>query len=183
MLNRRDAFSLIEIMVAIMMLSIVLVTLSSSEGLVLNSSRKAKLTTLAVLAAKNLMSDIDINYQVQGFDYINNLAKKEEKDFTEPEYAGWRWVREVREVEFPIGELLKMATEQSKEEEENASASQADAFIGLLGTNIDKIMKETVREVSITVFWPLRGGSSFANYSMVYYVVDYDKASVFTPTM
>ncbi len=94
-------------MIALVIISIALVALSSIQGIALNSTRKSRFVTLATVAAKNMMSEIDITSTLKGFNYVKELGEKTDGDFDAPEYKGWKWVREVKEINFPISQIMK----------------------------------------------------------------------------
>ena len=196
MKQNKKAFTLIEVMIALVIISIALVALSSSQGIALNSARKGRFLTMATLAAKNMMADIDITSTIKGFSYVKELGEKTEGDFEEEDYKGWKWVREVKEVNFPISAIMKsyMAGgassedgaegQQATEGTQGSNASSQEAqMLSIVGNNVERFMKESVREVTVTVMWPVKGGRSFSNMKLVYYLVDYNAIQSFAPVM
>lgn len=196
-LNRKG-FTLIEVMIALVIISIALVALSSSQGIALNSTRKSRFVTLATVAAKNMMSEIDITSTLKGFTYIKELGEKTDGDFDAPEYKGWKWIREVKEVNFPISQIMKSymggggaATEEGDTANTTASnnnnsgqaSSQEAQILNMVATNLETFMKQSVREVTVTVMWPVRGGQEFSSLKLVYYAVDYNAIQTFAPVM
>ena len=195
----RSAFTLIEVMISLVIISIALVALSSSQSIALNSTRKSRFITMATFAAKNKMADIDVMTTLKGFSYVKDMGEKEEGDFDEEDYKGWKWVTEVKEVKFPISAIMKSylggggETEKGSEESvptntaeatatEQASSQEAQ-ILNMVAKNIESFMKQSVREVTVTVLWPVRGGQEFSNLKLVYYVVDYNAVQNFAPVI
>jgi len=194
----RNGFTLIEVMIALAIISMVLVVLSGIQGTALTSTRKSKFVTLATVAAKNMMSEIDVLSTLKGFTYIKDLGEKTEGEFDTPDYKGWKWVREVKEVNFPISAIMKSymgASSPAGGDNTNSSTtpaatpgdqsanSQESQMMTMVGNNIETFMKQSVREVTVTVMWPVKGGQSFSSLKLVYYAVDYDAIQTFTPVM
>jgi prepilin-type N-terminal cleavage/methylation domain-containing protein len=188
MLKNIRAFTLVEVLVALMIIAMTVLSLITSQGIALKSTRKARIITKATLAAKKLMTEIEVNYDLQGFNYIESLAKKEEKEFEEKIYKGWKWEREIKEVEFPITKMLnfymnigkKMSGEASQEESYEPNSSDLGMF-KIITDSIETIMKQSVREITVKVYWPIKGGRDYSSLQLVYFVVDNDKVASFVP--
>jgi hypothetical protein len=182
-------------MIALVIISIALVALSSSQGIALNSTRKSKFVTLATVAARNMMSEVDILSTLKGFTYVKELGEKTEGEFEDPEYKGWKWVREVKEVNFPISQIMKsyMGGGDAGTEGENTNStstqdnkqanSQEAQMLSMITNNVETFMKQSVREITVTVMWPVKGGQEFSSLKLVYYAVDYNAIQTFAPVM
>ena len=173
-------------MLSLLILSITLVALTSSQGLSLNSTRKSKFITLATITARNMMSEIDINADFKGFDYVKDLGEKTEGDIEDENFKGWKWKREVKEINLPITAIMKtfLSKEASTEEgEKSAPSGQEEQILGMVATNVEKLMKESMREITITVLWPVRAGKEFSSVKLVYYVANIDGVQNFVPVM
>lgn len=188
----KSAFTLIEVMIALMILSFTLLTLSQSQAVALNSTRKSRLVTLATIAAKNMMVEIDLMADVRGFQYIKDMGEKDEGTFDKGIYKGWRWTREIKEVTFPLGKIINMVMGQgglSGEEEDSSEeipplgSGMEGQLMSMISNNIEKLMKDSMREVTITVLWPVKGGKEFSNMKIVYYIVDYEAVEKFVPSI
>lgn len=201
----RHGFTLIEVMIALFILSITLVALFSGQGIALSSARRSKFITMATFAAKNKMADIDVLSTLKGFSYVKDMGEKTEGDFEEEEYKGWKWVVEVKEVKFPISDIMKSylgggesgegnntnssvpsASSNSSTEGQGQggqAGSQEGQMLNMVAKNIETFMKQSVREVTVTVLWPVRGGQEFSNLKLVYYVVDYNAVQSFAPVI
>jgi general secretion pathway protein I len=196
-LRRSRAFTLIEVMIALMILSITLVALSSGQAVALTSTRKSRLVTMATIAAKNKMAEIDLMADVKGFNYVKDLGEKTEDPFDEEVYKGWKWMREVKEVNIPITAIMKMFTSQAAAEGEAEGEAGTEAGTGaaplgggeeaqildMITSNIEKLMKNSIREITVTVYWPVKAGKEFSSIKLVYYVVDFETVQTFTPVM
>ncbi len=196
MKRNKAAFTLIEVMISLVIISIALVALSSSQGIALNSTRKGRFVSMATFAAKNKMADIDVLSTLKGFSYVKDLGEKTEGEFEEEDYKGWKWVTEVKEVNFPISAIINSyigggttSTEESGESAASGSTtaettgSQEAQILSMVGKNIETFMKQSVREVTVTVMWPVRGGQEFSSLKLVYFVVDYNAVQNFAPVL
>lgn len=187
MLKKTKAFTLIEVLISLTIISMVVLALVSSQGMTIKSTKKAQVMTLATFAARNLMTEIEIMIEQKGFDYINTLEQKTESDFEEEIYKGWKWEREINEVNFPLSELfnayssMQNATQEADQDyEQNTQDTQ---MLKMITDSVSSLIKEAVKEVSIKVFWPIRGGSDFSNIIIVYYIIDFNKINSFIPSM
>ncbi len=176
-------------MIALMILAVTLVALSSGQIVALNSTRKSRLTTMATIAAKNMMSDIELMTELKGFTYVKDLGEKAEGSLEGENYTGWKWMREVKEVNFPITAIMNMFTAKEKSEAEasgeaNPIGGGAEAeILNMISSNVEKLMKDSVREITVTVSWPVKAGKAFSNVKLVYYVVDFETVQKFVPVM
>ena len=188
MKQKNSAFTLIEVMISLMILSITMVSLMGGQLIALKTSQKAKFVTLATLAAKNIMEDIDTNIAAKGFIYVKDLGEKKEDDFEDEQYKGWKWKIEVKEVVLPISNIMKtfMASggEDNGEEggtQESVAGSGEEQILSLIAGSVEKVMKDSLREVSVTVSWPVKAGTEYSSLILVYYVVDFDAVKNFVP--
>jgi prepilin-type N-terminal cleavage/methylation domain-containing protein len=191
----KKAFTLIEVMIALMILSFTLLALSQSQAVALNSTRKSRLLTLATIAAKNMMTDIELMADVKGFQYIKDMGEKEEGTFDKGIYKGWKWTKEVKEVTFPLSKIINMIMGQEDLSSESGESGYLDSdepalgsgmegqLMNMISSNIEKLMKDSMREITVTVLWPVRGGKEFSNMKIVYYVVDYEAVEKFVPSI
>lgn len=180
------AFTLVEVLIATLILSITLITLSSGGGTAMYSTRRAILFTEAGILASNMMNKIDLMIELEGFKYLEKIGKKREGSFEEKQYSNWKWSEEVKDVNIPVSELIKSLTSKKSEDINNTNGKtnvEEEVFINLIGNNIDQIMKKAIREVTVTVYWPIRAGKDFSSTSIVYYVVDYEEVSKFVPSI
>jgi len=174
------AFTLIEVLIATLILSVTLIALASGGGVAVNASRRSILYTEASILASNLMQELDVMIDIQGFKHLEQIGKKREGSFEEEKYRSWKWVKEVKEVKIPVSELLKILL---KDKEDNQNIGQEEVFVNLIASNIDKIINQATKEITVTVLWPVRGGRSFSSIALVYYVIDYEEVAKFVPTL
>jgi len=173
-------------MIAMMILSITLVSLLGGQVVALRTSQKAKFMTLATNAARDLMEDIDINIAAKGFVYVKDLGEKQEGNFEEPQYKGWKWMKEVKEVKIPISTIMKtfLSSSEMKQESQDVGSTPAEEqILNLVAGNVEKVMKDSLKEVSVTVYWPVKAGTQYSSLVLVYYVVDFDAVRNFVPEM
>lgn len=186
MKQRNKAFTLVEVMIALMILSITLTSMTGGQVMALSTSQKSRFITTAATLARNMMEDIDINATTKGFTYIKDLGEKQEGDLDDDGYKGWKWKREVKEVKLPISTIMKTlmsSGEMQQEAEDSGATSSEQQILGLIAGNVEKVMKDSLREVSVTVSWPVKAGTQYSSVTIVYYMVDYDAVKNFMPSI
>ena len=65
--------------------------------------------------------------------------------------------------------------------QEVGSTPGEEQILNLVAGNVEKVMKDSLREVSVTVFWPVKAGTQYSSLVLVYYVVDFDAVKNFVP--
>lgn len=96
------AFTLVEVLIALTILTIALLAIFKGNLLNLRSSREASDLTTAVLAAESLLKEV-VN---KGYPASGTLEGAFEEDY----YEGLKWKRTVETLEIPFVVDLKVVT-------------------------------------------------------------------------
>lgn len=138
--RRAGGFSLIEILMALGILSIaltgVLTLFASAQG----NSRKAEALTMATMLARKKMAEVALDMDkriVEG--RFPQDAEHEEGAFEVP-YDQYKWSIDVRKVELPLPPI------------QDEKAQLLQVFMEM----ISKQIAEAVREIKLTVTWMVR---------------------------
>lgn len=185
--KKRSAFSLLEVMIALMIISLTVVTLSGVESIAIKSNRKTIIYTRATILANRLMSEIELKVSNFGFAYLETLEKKTESTIDEKTYKGWKWTQEIKEISFPIGNLMQSMIgtnnfDSKEESSSNDSNKNLDAgMLNVLMMNLEQLISSSMRQVVITVYWPVKAGKSFGHMKLIYYPIDFSVVESYVP--
>lgn len=145
---RASGFTLVEIMIALAILSIGLVSLYAAQGNSLRASGQAEQVQTASLLARQLMTSKMLEIE-QGMEKGSFPEDKTEEtgEFDAP-FDRYRWEFVVRKVEIPL------AGQPEVPEEGAGSANQAPASAQQsLAQMVTKKISENVREITLKVIW------------------------------
>jgi general secretion pathway protein I len=147
-------FTLLEVVVALSILSISLVVLLESQASSLNNAAKARDLTIATLLARSKMVDIEQKVFDEGF---ATGSSNEEGDFAEEGHPEVKWNYEVSEVKFDISALDTLCGESEEEEKAGGLQAQCSSLLGsvtgMMGGFVEE-MARSVRACVLTVTWP-----------------------------
>jgi general secretion pathway protein I len=131
----RTAFTLLEVMIAMAILSISLLTLMDYAGNTLLTSGRAENMTVATMLARQKMTELEIELTqaMQRNEFPDE--KDEEGKFDEP-YEDYSWKLEIRKVELPA-----------------PVTGEKGSIQDMIGQNLTKQIAQTVRELKLTVAW------------------------------
>ncbi|MBF0492747.1 MAG: prepilin-type N-terminal cleavage/methylation domain-containing protein [Deltaproteobacteria bacterium] len=158
-------FTLLEIMIALAILSFSLLSLYSGMGNSLRASAEAEQTEKAVQLARGRMAEIRI-----GLD--EEMARgafpdeKEENGVFEKPFEDYRWAYSIKKVEIPFispqllgkeaGLDMGQASEKSGSTGQNSTPG-IDNIVNNLAQAVTKKISESIRELKVTVFWGEEG--------------------------
>ena len=158
--TRRRGFTLIEVMAAVMILAIALLSLlRANEQTLLLKGRAQNITTASLLAQEKI-SEILIDPAA--------LAESEEGDFGE-RFPYWRWRMENEEIDLPYDFDALQDSEASGTGTGAGSSPLADDAL------------PTIQYVTLTIFWP--EGNGEAELTVVEYVADIPRFEGGTPSL
>ena len=147
-------FTLLEIMVALAILSSTLVVLLQIITNNIRATNHAKLTTAATLLVRSKMTDIEDGILENGFSTDDEADKG---TFRDQGYADFRWESRIERIELPTD--MKQPAEQ-KSGDDSKSKDPMQALTGMMGglmsTFLEPIrvgLEESVRRVTVTVTW------------------------------
>ncbi len=156
---KRNGFSLVEVLLATIILAGALVALSSSwSGTVSSQNKSGKLQVITSLL-KSKITELEIKYGQVGFGAI---PEEEAGDFGS-EFPELTWKSEVRELEFPdLSALLQAQQDGTIDETTRTVVSQ-----------MTEHFSKNVKEIKITILWTVPRRKPL-EYSVTTYIVNYE---------
>ncbi|MED5372752.1 MAG: prepilin-type N-terminal cleavage/methylation domain-containing protein [Myxococcota bacterium] len=176
----RSAFSLLEVMVALGILSVALFVLIEGQASAVLMTQEASKISVATALAQEKMSECVLLLESEGFQEqdINEEGDFEDGIFSEFQaggldgtfdevneetYADYHWAYTIREVQIGLsGDIASMASSfagsgMAGEEVQEASQTQdAQMDLGDLGVSDDMLTEQLspfVREIRVLVWW------------------------------
>jgi len=164
MYNRDLGFSFIEVMVAMVILSISLVILLDSQGNSMALVGRAHSLNYATTLASGKISELVQLAEKEG---IQSLQDEKAGEFDQEKYPGYHWRYRVMEIVPPDFAALMKSFSGSEEEKED-SASNAELLAGPL-KQIQDIWGKAIRELRLEIFWT--EGLRERNYELVTHLI------------
>jgi prepilin-type N-terminal cleavage/methylation domain-containing protein len=158
---KRAGFTLIEVLMATVLLAGALMVLGNAMSGSSNAVRKSRsLTTISLLLQRKI-TEYEIKYKNKS---LSELPEKEEGDFGE-DFAPYSWTMESKKVTMP--DLSSALTARQ------GGASETEIMIV---KQLTDLIEHAVREVKVAVLWktPVRN----LEYSVTTYFVDNDQANL-----
>ena len=159
MKTRQSGFTLLEIMVALAILSMTLVVLLEIITNNVRATNHSKMTTTATFLARGKMVDIEDDIIANGFVDNDDAAKG---DFKEEGFPGYHWESLVERVELPTD--LTQKAQQTSTDQALDSKDPMQALGGMVGGLMSSFMEpiriglqESVRRATLRVFWDETG--------------------------
>lgn len=156
MRTRARGFTLLEVMIAIMVLSTALTLLASSWGAASIRIRKAQLQFEAASILESKMAEVEIQYRGGSLDEIPEDPQENEIDETH------KWRLSSKKMEFP--DLTSAFTQ----------GGAVNPMIQTLVQQFTDTLKRSIKEVTVTVIVSDSGKNY--EYSATTYFIDYSKA-------
>jgi prepilin-type N-terminal cleavage/methylation domain-containing protein len=153
-------FTLLEVMIAVAILSMTLVVLLEMVTNNMRATHHARLMTTATFLARGKMIDVEDQILETGFSTTNDSA---EGTFKEKGFADFRWDSAIESVELPADAIQKQKDEAHDKSQDSTSnpMSMLSGFIGgMMGSFIEPIrlgLQESVRRVTVHVIWDETG--------------------------
>lgn len=157
MMSRKVAqagFTLLEVMIAMMIMSVALGAILTSQSGGIIQATKSKEINIAGWLAHKVMVESEHLYEGKPF---SELEKEKKERFLAP-FEKFTWKREVRELEFPD------FTQPGKEGESIAEP------VRILGKVMTKYLNTSMREMVITITW--QRGTTEQSLTLTTYLVD-----------
>jgi type II secretion system protein I len=170
-------FTLLEVMIAVAILSMTLVTLLSIVTSNIRATHHAKLTTAATFLARAKMIDLEDQVLENGFSTSDESAQGTFKEQGHPEL---RWDSMIERVELPADAALKQrddAQDKAKDEPQNPMSLISGFLGGMMSSFIEPIrlgLQEAVRRVTVHVTWD-EAGRPNQTIEVVQYLADPSK--------
>jgi general secretion pathway protein I len=174
----QSGFTLLEVMIAVAILAITLVTLLSVVTGNIRATRHARLTTTATFLARAKMVELEDQVLENGFSTDDESA---EGTFKEQDHPEFRWDSIIERVELPADAALKQrdqAADKMKDSTNNDPMSMISGFLGgMMSSFIEPIrlgLQESVRRVTVHVSWD-EWGRGTQTLEVVQYLTDPSK--------
>ncbi len=161
--NQSLGFTLLEIMVALAILAIGLISILSAQGNSLRASGRAELIETASLLARQKMTEkiLEVKKELEKGTFPED-TKTDQGSF-DPPFENYRWEFTFKKVEIPlagnIGEAVTAATGEENQEEQpsvpqksNTVQAPESAQRSLVQT-VSKKISDSVREVRLKIIW------------------------------
>jgi general secretion pathway protein I len=148
-------FTLLEVMVAVAILSLTLMVLLGIVTTNVRATQHAKLTTTATFLSRGKMVDVEDHILYDGFTTDNESEKGTFRDDGFPQF---RWETSIERVELPTDMAQKTKDQASdKSKEAKDPMSMMTGFLGgMMSSFIEPIrigLEESVRRVTVRVLW------------------------------
>jgi general secretion pathway protein I len=154
-INSTKGFSLIEVLLATIILGTALVALSSSWSGTVFSFKKSEKVQIITSLLKSKTTELELKYGQLSFSAI---PESEEGDFGE-EFPELSWKSEVRDMEFPDLTPLMAGKDGIDETTRSIVKQMTDHF------------SKNIKEIRITILW--KGKKAPVQYSSTTYIVNY----------
>lgn len=154
--TKQSGFTLIEIMIAISILAVSIVSLYTAQGNSLRASGRAESIQSASLLARQIMTQklLEIRKDMEKGSFPDD-SKNDTGQFEAP-YDKYRWEFTVRKVEIPLakGPQQQAPAPQPGEAKSGSDANQAPADAQQnLAQMVTKKISESIREINTKVVW------------------------------
>ena len=167
-------FTLLEIMVALAILSTTLVVLLRIVTNNVRATNHAKMTTAATFLARTKMVELEDSILYDGFIETNEFKTG---TFKTDGYPQFRWNTSIERIELPTN-LAQQAQDESRTAQDKAKGDPMAMMSGFLGgmmsTFIEPIrigLQESVRKVTVRVSWDEIGRRD-QSFEVVQYLTD-----------
>lgn len=183
--STQRGFTLIEVMIALAILSAGLVVMLRSTAGDVYTTQRAHMRSVSTELTRGKMYDLEEDLKIQGF---QETDQEEDGDFSDQGWPQIKWKAEIVKIELPdMSALQQMQNGQGGGEDGEAGAgagaggmmgggmmggSGADESGGASGQSsmggmimgayyqmISKTLEASIRKVTLTVTYPLAGGS------------------------
>lgn len=153
-------FTLLETLIAMMILSAALILLSNAWGGAFRAVKKSRQQHEVSLLLERKITELELEFKGKP---LSEIPEEREEDFGK-NYPDARWKMQSKEFEFPdLGPLVKSQNEQS------------DPMIESAFKEISETINKSIKEVKVTVI--LKDGPLSREYSAVTYFMDFDQSA------
>jgi len=132
-------FSLLEVMVALAILALALVSLAGITTANVRNTHHAKMVTVATFLARAKMAEIEDLIIDEGF---TENDQEEEGDFSDQERPEFRWSTLIERVELPAD-----LAQQTQEAAATATEANSDNPMAMMAGFMGGFMREVLKEV------------------------------------
>lgn len=150
---KNNGFTLVEIMIAIAILSIGLLSIYTAQGNSLRASGTAERIQTAAMLARQIMTEkmIEVDKKLKKGAFPDD--KEEETGEFEAPFEDYRWEYSVRKVEIPIGTGGGGGGDAAEVGEGEAANQAPESAQNSLAQMVKKKLSDTVREINVRIIW------------------------------
>lgn len=161
--NNTKGFTLIEVMLAMVILSTTLILLANSWSGAFGRVRKTQQNFEVAALLERKMGEIELKYRGKSLDEI---PESEEESFGE-EFPQYSWKLETQKLEFPDLSSLVAGGEDNPNEQ--------NPFLSAIVKQLGEAISKSVKEARVTVIFKAPNVAKPIEYSATMYFVDYDQ--------
>jgi len=140
----KKGFSLIEVLAAVTILAGVLFAVTRIISASYLYAFKVDKIYLGTELARLKLHDIEVKIAKDG---LPEAEFKDEGDFEEEAYEGFKWKYSIKRVFIPLPDFTGLGGKAQGKKEESAS------ILSLAKGNIEDFFKERIRKLSLVVYW------------------------------
>ena len=167
--HRSSGFSFVEVVAALVILSMSLVVLMESQTRSMDLVARSRAVDDAVTLASARMAEISQLATEKG---VSALKPEESGDFDHEKYPGFQWRYRVVSVPAPdFAKLFATATGPGEDGEESPQNTNAALFAGPLQA-VAKIWGDAIKEIHLEITW--KDGNRDRSYELVTHVLSPD---------
>lgn len=159
-MRSKRGFTLLETLVAMMILSMAVVMLASSWAGNYARMRRTQQKTEVTALLQRKMVEVDLEYKGKP---LSSIPEEKEDDFGS-DYPQYRWKLTSKELDVPDFSALLTAREGG-----------ANQMLIQIMQQLKDHLSKTVKEIKVSVIYTPEGGGDSMEYSVTTYYVDYDK--------
>jgi prepilin-type N-terminal cleavage/methylation domain-containing protein len=164
---KNDGFTLVEVMVALVILSMSVVTIVALQRANVRSAVNARQLTVATLLARSVMVDAYLHtYRQQ----LSTAIHEEKTGETEMADMAMKWTWTLRSVPLELPESFETSQKEGSEADREEDQSQA-TFLQPIMTSINDYLGNAMRELAVKVTWT----NAYGDQEVVYvtHLVDF----------
>jgi len=163
----RSGFTFVEVLVAMLILVLAIVSAVDMVRGSVRSTRNTKIITEATWLLQNVMTELETKLETLGFE--TGCEEKAEASFEEP-YEDYSWTTYCSEIDFKISEAAAQLASQGAENE--GAPTRENPILKQIITIANNYISEAARELHAEVSW--LDGKSVRNISLTTHVVNLD---------
>lgn len=160
LLRNRSGFTLLEVIIAMAIMTLALSSIISVESGAINASARAKQMNIVAMLIKNQMIKTEYDIEGKTFDEV----EKEKSEAFEAPYETYTWKRVIKEITFPT------INPGNSDPNDTSVDQNADT----MAKTISQFLSKAIREVDVSVNWKKDGKDQ--SFTVATYWVDLNHA-------
>lgn len=150
---QNTGFTLVEIMIAIAIMAVGLLSLYTAQGNSLRASGNAENIQIASLLARQIMTEKMLELEKDLLKGSIPEDKEEETGEFDPPFTRYRWQFSVRKVEIPLAGEIPGAGEQGQGQDTGTAIQAPASAQKSVAQIVTKKISENVREIKVKIIW------------------------------